>query len=74
VPGDTNALGDVFLLDRQTGQTTRVSVSSTGVQGNGDSEDATVSADGRYVASDRLPRTWCRVTLTDWSMNSSTTA
>jgi Tol biopolymer transport system component len=29
VSGDTNGVGDVFIHDRQTGQTTRVSVSST---------------------------------------------
>jgi Tol biopolymer transport system component len=50
VAGDTNSRGDVFVRDLQTGQTTRVSLSSTGAQGNGSSEDATVSADGRYVA------------------------
>ena len=49
VAGDTNGLGDIFVHDRQTGQTTRVSVSSAGAQGNGDSGDATLSADGRYV-------------------------
>jgi hypothetical protein len=50
VPGDTNAAEDVFLHDRITGATTRVSVSSTGRQANGPSSFATISADGRYVA------------------------
>lgn len=49
VSGDTNGLKDVFVHDRQTGQTTRVSVSSTGAQANGDSAASTLSADGRYV-------------------------
>ena len=49
VTGDTNGLGDIFVHDRQTGQTTRVSVSSAGAQGNGESGDPTLSADGRYV-------------------------
>lgn len=49
VPGDTNNTGDVFVRDRVTGQTTRVSVSSAGVQGNGNSFDADLSADGRFV-------------------------
>ena len=35
VPGDTNNLADVFVHDRQTGKTKRVSVSSGGAQGNG---------------------------------------
>jgi archaellum component FlaF (FlaF/FlaG flagellin family) len=50
VPGDTNGVDDVFVRDRTAGTTTRVSVSSAGVQGNGASGWASVSADGRYVA------------------------
>jgi Tol biopolymer transport system component len=49
VTGDTNAARDVFVHDRQTGQTIRASVSSTGVQGNGDSLAPSISSDGRYV-------------------------
>lgn len=48
--GDTNGKRDVFRKDLQTGIVTLVSVTAAGVQGNGDSEAATVSADGRYVA------------------------
>jgi Tol biopolymer transport system component len=50
VPGDTNNFEDVFVHDRQTGETTRVSVDSAGNQGNGDSQKPAISADGRYVA------------------------
>ena len=50
VPNDTNAWFDVFLHDRQTGQTERVSVASNGVQGQSSSEAPAVSADGRFVA------------------------
>jgi Tol biopolymer transport system component len=51
VPGDTNGAQDVFVHDRETGQTRRVSVDSAGVQGNADSYfDPRISADGRYVA------------------------
>jgi Tol biopolymer transport system component len=50
VPGDTNALIDVFVHDRQTGQTSRVSVSSDGTQATGPSSDPSISADGRLVA------------------------
>jgi Tol biopolymer transport system component len=49
VPGDTNATSDVFLRDRLLAQTTRVSVSSGGVQGNGPSLNPSISGDGRYV-------------------------
>jgi PKD repeat protein len=50
VLGDTNDRHDVFVHDRQTGETTRVSVASDGTQGNGWSEWASISADGRFVA------------------------
>jgi Tol biopolymer transport system component len=50
VPGDTNDSDDVFVHDRVTRQTSRVSVSSTGTQANRASYRPTVSADGRYVA------------------------
>jgi uncharacterized membrane protein len=50
VAGDTNGKDDAFVRDRQTGQTTRVSVDSTGAQSNGHSYYTAISADGRYVA------------------------
>ena len=53
VPGDTNATQDVFVHDRQTGTTERVSVSSNGDEGNsfsGDISQISISADGRFVA------------------------
>ena len=50
VRGDTNNFRDIFVHDRQTGQTTRVSVASDGTQANGHSYDPSISADGRYVA------------------------
>jgi Tol biopolymer transport system component len=50
VPGDTNGARDVFVHDNQTGATTRVSVSSSGGQANGQSFSPSISADGRYVA------------------------
>jgi Tol biopolymer transport system component len=50
VRGDTNRAEDVFVHDRRTGQTRRVSVSSKGVQGRGDSWQPGISADGRRIA------------------------
>ena len=47
---DTNGIKDIFVHDRKTGQTTRVSVSSGGAQANKDSYPAFISADGRFVA------------------------
>ena len=49
VPGDTNRVSDVFVRDRQTGETTRVSVDSRGRQANGGSAAPSLSADGRFV-------------------------
>ena len=37
VSGDTNGARDVFVRDLQTGETTRVSVSTSGTEANGDS-------------------------------------
>lgn len=50
VPGDTNGVIDIFVHDRQTGQTKRVSVASDGTQGDGESRNPSISANGRYVA------------------------
>jgi len=50
VSGDTNSTSDVFVHDRASGQTTRVSVASNGAQGNGGSYDPSISATGRYLA------------------------
>jgi WD40-like Beta Propeller Repeat len=50
VSGDTNGAFDVFIHDRQTGTTERVSVSSGEVQGNAMSVSPTVSRNGRFVA------------------------
>ena len=56
VPGDTNEATDVFVHDRQTGETTRVSANSSGRQSVGFSGDGVISADGRYVAFDSYAR------------------
>jgi hypothetical protein len=50
VSGDTNGGVDVFVKDLASGVTTRVSTDSSAVQGNGISETASISGDGRYVA------------------------
>ena len=51
VAGDTNGDEDFFVHDRVTGTTERVSVSSSGEQGNSDSHyGGSLSADGRYVS------------------------
>lgn len=50
VPDDTNLARDVFAYDRATGITTRLSLATDGIQGNGSSSRPVVSANGRIVA------------------------
>jgi Tol biopolymer transport system component len=50
VASDTNGSEDVFVRDRVSGITERASVSSSGVQGNGESGAPSISADGQFVA------------------------
>jgi hypothetical protein len=60
VGGDSNGVGDIFVRNRETGRTERISVSSAGGQADGDSDDSMISADGRFVvfystATDLVP-------------------
>ncbi len=50
VPGDTNGVDDVFVLDRDTATLVRASVTTAGVEGDGASSHPRLSANGRYVA------------------------
>jgi Tol biopolymer transport system component len=55
VPGDTNGFDDVFVHDRETGQTRRVSVASDGTQGDSYTQGGyiprlAISANGLFVA------------------------
>jgi hypothetical protein len=50
VPNDTNNNTDVFIHDRQTTQTSRVSVNANGAEANNFSVNASLSSDGRFVA------------------------
>lgn len=52
VDGDFNHRRDIFLREVDTGRLTRISVSSRGRQGNGNSYNPSISADGRYVVYD----------------------
>lgn len=46
---DSNGFADIFLHDRDSGGTRRVSVTADGTEANGPSETPTISADGTYV-------------------------
>jgi hypothetical protein len=50
VSGDTNTQKDIFLRDRQTDTTTRLSIAMNGVQANGASANPVISDDGTWVA------------------------
>ena len=50
VAGDANHADDVFVHDRSSGATERVSLRTSGAEGNGDSQIPSISADGRLVA------------------------
>ena len=50
VDNDANFHDDVFIHDLETAVTQRVSVSSSGQEGNFQSSDAVLNADGRFVA------------------------
>jgi cysteine-rich repeat protein len=47
---DTNSVQDVFVHDRTTGVTTRVSVGPGGLEADGPSDRPRLSGDGRFVA------------------------
>jgi Tol biopolymer transport system component len=49
VANDTNGATDVFVHDRRTGVTTRVSLTRSGQQADGASYNPYISANGRYV-------------------------
>jgi Tol biopolymer transport system component len=50
VAGDTNDTWDVFVRDRGTDTTARVSLSSAGAEGNDESHSPSISSDGRFIA------------------------
>ena len=50
VAGDNNNVSDVFMHDRSTGNTARISVNAGGAQGNGPSFAPSVSATGQIVS------------------------
>jgi hypothetical protein len=50
VAGDSNHTRDIFVLDRDSGETTRASVSTGGAQGNGPSFAPAIAPAGYYFA------------------------
>jgi Tol biopolymer transport system component len=54
VAGDENGVRDVFVFDRLERTIERVSVNSSGTEGNERSQDPSISGDGRYVAFESM--------------------
>jgi Tol biopolymer transport system component len=50
VSGDTNAACDIFLFDRTTGTTTRMSMTPAGGEADGNSTHPAISGDGRFIS------------------------
>lgn len=50
VENDINNFSDVFVYDQTSGKIKRVSISSSGEEGNSDSYEPSISTDGRYIA------------------------
>ena len=50
VAGDTNGMADIFVRDLARARTVRVSVAADGIQSDGSSYMAAISATGRFVA------------------------
>ncbi len=80
VANDTNNCSDIFVRDRQTNTTTRVSVASDYLQANDESHNPNISGDGQFVVFESLatnlsPADVCGnrdIFVTDWQ--SDTTA
>ncbi|EFQ84627.1 hypothetical protein HMPREF0063_10480 [Aeromicrobium marinum DSM 15272] len=49
-PGDTSEDVDIYLSDRVSGSTSRISVAADGTEADGSSRQPAISADGRFVA------------------------
>ena len=49
VPGDANAVADVFLRDRSAGETLRLSEASPGSDANRPSTSGVITADGQWI-------------------------
>ena len=54
VPKDTNGRRDIFVYNRQTKTIERISIDSSGQQGNKDSNNPSISSNGRFVAFESL--------------------
>lgn len=82
VAGDTNGNEDVFVRDRTTGTTERVSLSVSGTQSDHRSYRPDMSADGRYVAFEStalgaatfLPNGWTAIHIRDRLLGTTSVA
>lgn len=66
VPGTPYSRGGIFLHDRQTGITEKISIAAVGVDENGSSQSPSISSDGRFVAFSSSSTNLISGTTTDW--------
>ena len=66
VSNDTNYQADIFVYDRQKGQTSRVSVGPNGTQSKDGSAHPSISADGSFVAFESWARNLVPNDTNDW--------
>ena len=52
--GDSNSVSDIFIRDQRSGEVRRISTAASGTQADGNSREATISANGRFVAFSSL--------------------
>ena len=57
VTDDTNGFTDIFVHNTVTGEIALVSIADDGTQGDGSSENASISGDGQYIAYDSAATT-----------------
>jgi Tol biopolymer transport system component len=68
VPNDTNGVRDAFLRDRWLGTTERVSIGSTGEEGNSHSDACVVSSDGRFAFFESMATNFVPGTQGAWQI------
>src|SRR6266508_2632853 len=49
ISGDANRFADIFLHDRETAETSLVSLNTTGLRANKNSSRPSISGDGRFI-------------------------
>ncbi|WP_417732209.1 Ig-like domain-containing protein [Rosistilla oblonga] len=68
VPGDTNGMKDVFVYDRTARKLKRASVSSTGLQADKSSIEASISGNGEFIVFSSSADNLVNTDTTSWDI------